>query len=301
MTSEQHPAGYTPHESELHKQHFHEQKSHAVNAACAIFGFDGVELRLLLFKRAREPFEGKWELPGGRLSHDESAENCIKRELHDTLGLSPKLLRQVQTFSNHPDNPDGKGITVLFYKLINPEKFSGIIFKGGEKYSDAQWFVLNRPIRKEFMYFDHLDLVSAFVEKLKIDLRHFPVAFELLDEQFTIKQLQTVYEEILNKKFDRANFHKKMVGISDRPEPRQEFFYNTMRLEMHRIYPNERVAAAKRGDESESPGELRKNRGILIDTGEVVKGVRHKPAKIYMFDRARWDELMKKGGFTFDF
>lgn len=301
MTSEQHPSGINTHESELNKPHIHEQRSHSVNAACAIFGFDGVELRLLLFKRVQEPFAGKWELPGGRLHHDESAENCLIRELHDTLGLSVNLFRQVQTISNHPDHPHGKGITVLFYMLVNPEKFSEIIFKGGENFADAQWFVLNRPIRKEFMYFDHLDLISASIEKLKMDLRHFPVAFELLDEQFTIKQLQTVYEQILNKKFDRANFHKKMVGISERPEPRQEFFYNTMRMEMHRIYPNERVAAAKRGDEADSLREMRKNRGILIDTGEVVKGVRHKPAKIYMFDRARWDELMKKGGYTFDF
>lgn len=273
----------------------------SINAVCSVFGFDGIELRLLLFKRGIEPYIGKWELPGGMLQQDDSAENFLKKELAEKLGLSGINLRQVQTYTNHPEDPRGRGITLQFYLLVNPENFSEIIFKGSEEYTDAQWFVLNRPIRKEFMFFDHQDHINTSVEKLKQDIRNFPVAFDLLDEQFTIKQLQTVYEQILNKKFDRGNFHKKMVGISGNPAPRQESFYNTMRLEMLRIYPNERRQSGRERDDADSLRELRKNRGILIDTGEVVKGVRHKPAKIYMFDRARWDELMKKGGYTFDF
>ncbi len=56
------------------------------------------------------------------------------------------------------------------------------------------------------------DAIIKAKESVALTLNKEPVAFELLDERFTIKQLQTIYEILLNIEFDRANFHKKMVG-----------------------------------------------------------------------------------------
>ena len=247
----------------------------ALTSDCVVFGFDGDNLNILLVQRGVEPFKESWALPGGFLKMDETTEECAERELEEETGISGVFMRQIKTFSSLDRDPRGRVITIAYYALINPYLFNRVKVTGGDDIADAGWFPIENVLANTSLAFDHYEIIAAAIEKLRHEIRHYPIAFELLDRYFTIKQLQTVYESILNTKFDRGNFHKKMVGRA------------------------ENVTSKQSGTKPRK--ELRKNTGVLIDSGEVVSGAKHKPAKIYSFDRTRFEELVEKADFTFDF
>ncbi|MBI3235001.1 MAG: NUDIX hydrolase, partial [Bacteroidetes bacterium] len=72
----------------------YEYERPALATDCVIFGFDGGELKLLLLKREKEPFENKWALPGGFVFMDETTEACAKRILLEKAGLKNVFIEQ---------------------------------------------------------------------------------------------------------------------------------------------------------------------------------------------------------------
>jgi len=273
-------------ESRIAKGYTYNYPRPAVTSDCVVFGFDSIDLNILLVKRGIEPFKGEWALPGGFLHMDETSEECAARELQEETGASDLILKQVSTFSTIDRDPRGRVISVAFYALANPYKISKMVIKGGDDASDAKWVSLKEIQDKMKLAFDHNKIVESALRKLRIDLRNQPVAFSLLNKKFTIKQLQSVYEQILGKSFDRGNFHKKMVGI------RQDS--NDSITVLGEIEPT----YSKRQNEIL---QKRKNLGVVTDTGEVVSGVKHKPAKLYTLNPEKFEEINENEDFYFDF
>ena len=89
--------------------------------------------------------------------------------------------------------------------------------QGGDDAAKAQWFALNEVPR---LAFDHDYILRKTMQKLREDIHFEPIGFGLLDEQFTIPELQRLYEAILGVQFDRRNFYKKILqtGILDEVE-----------------------------------------------------------------------------------
>lgn len=181
----------------------------AVATDCVVFGFDGHELKILLIERGVEPFKGTWALPGGFLRMDETAEQCALRELSEETGLNLNYLKQLGTFSDVNRDPRERVISIAFYALA---KKSDV--QGGDDAKQAQWFAINEVPR---LAFDHDYILRKAMEKLREDIHFEPIGFGLLDTEFTMSELQRLYEAILGVNFDRRNFHKKMLqtGILD--------------------------------------------------------------------------------------
>src|SRR5262245_1582066 len=78
----------------------------------AIFTVQEARLELLLIRMKREPFTGKWALPGGRIRGDETVEEAAARELHEKAGLSDVYLEQLYTFSDPDRDPGARCISV---------------------------------------------------------------------------------------------------------------------------------------------------------------------------------------------
>lgn len=175
----------------------------AVAADCVVFGFDGRELQVLLIERGLYPFKGCWAFPGGFMKIDESAEDCARRELREETSLHVQLLKQLGTFSAVHRDPRERVISVAFYALVQP---SDVV--GGDDASRAKWFPL-RDVPQ--LAFDHDYILRKALQKLKEDIYFEPVGFELLDREFTMAELQRLYEAILGVHFDRRNFEKKML------------------------------------------------------------------------------------------
>ena len=84
----------------------------AVTADCVIFGFDGLNLKVLLIQRGIEPFKGRWAFPGGFMQMDETIEECARRELREETGLVVNTVEQFHTFSDVNRDPRERVLTV---------------------------------------------------------------------------------------------------------------------------------------------------------------------------------------------
>lgn len=175
----------------------------SVTTDCVIFGFDGNQLQVLLIERGIEPFKGKWAFPGGFLNMDETAEEGALRELKEETGLENAYIEQFNTYSDPGRDPRERVITIAHYALVRIQEV-----KGGDDAAKAQWFPIDKVPQ---LAFDHDRILRDAMKKLRERIHFEPIGFELLPEKFTMKDLQVLYESILDVKFDRRNFAKKML------------------------------------------------------------------------------------------
>lgn len=177
----------------------------ALTADCVIFGFDGHDIKVLLIERGYEPYKGMWALPGGFMNINETIEQAATRELHEETGLHGIYLTQFKVFSGVKRDPRERVVTVAFIALVRPELYC---LAAGSDASDARWFNLDflPP-----MAFDHNEIIDEAHIHLCEQLQTKPIAFELLNKQFTMSELQRVYEAITGKRYDRRNFQRKAI------------------------------------------------------------------------------------------
>lgn len=190
------------------KKFSYEYPHPAVTVDCVIFGFDGEHLNILLIERGIEPFKGCWAIPGGFIRMDETAEEAANRELQEETGVKDVFMEQLKAFSGVYRDPRERVITIAFYALIKQSDYKVI---GGDDASKAQWFKLNEIPE---LAFDHDIIIREAITQLKEKIHFEPIGFELLGHKFTMTQLQTLYEAIMDTKFDRRNFNKKMISLN---------------------------------------------------------------------------------------
>ena len=120
-------------------------------------------------------------------------------------------------FSKPDRDPRERVITIAFYALVKPSEVHG-----GDDADEAAWFPIDDLPQ---LAFDHADIIHSALERLKRDIHFEPIGFDLLDEEFTIPDLQRLYEIILGVKFDRRNFQRKILssGILEEAEEPVEF------------------------------------------------------------------------------
>lgn len=175
---------------------------------CVIFGFDKGELKALLIKRNTEPDFGKLALPGGFVYIDEDLDAAPLRRLYDMTGLTDIYMKQVGTFGKTDRYPLRRVITVVYYALVRVSNYS---IKLGQDASEAYWVSVNDI---PALAFDHRDLFDAAFSKLQEQVRIDPVIFNLLPKEFSLSDLQDVYEAITMQKFDKRNFRKKVLAFN---------------------------------------------------------------------------------------
>lgn len=173
---------------------------------CIIFGFDKEGLKILLIKRDFEPEKGKWSLMGGFLKRHEDLDETANRVLKELTGLNEVYLEQLYGFSKVDRDPVERTVSVAYYALINIEDHSKAL---SQKYS-AKWFSLSDVPN---LIFDHQKMVDKAILRLRYRTSTKPIGFELLPEKFTMKQLQKLYEAILDEKLDKRNFINKINGL----------------------------------------------------------------------------------------
>ena len=184
------------------KRYCYDYPRPSVTTDCVIFGFDGTRLRVLLVERGIEPFKGRWAFPGGFLQMEESAEEGALRELQEETGLKDAYIRQFHAFSDPGRDPRGRVLTIAYYALVKMQEV-----KGGDDAARAEWFALDEV---PSLAFDHDLMLRTALKELRRQIHFEPIGFELLNDKFTIKELQLLYEAILDVRFDRRNFYNKL-------------------------------------------------------------------------------------------
>ncbi|OAV45747.1 hypothetical protein A3850_000925 [Lewinella sp. 4G2] len=178
----------------------------AITADCAIFGFSEGDLRVLLVRRAVEPFSGEWVLPGGAMQAKETLEETANRVLRDLVNVENVPMQQVATYSQVGRHPVRRVITCSFFALVSPESHEPIALNYLDK---VMWCKLDEL---PTLGFDHREILDDAHEALKTELRAQPLAFHLLPANFTLKEAQEVYESILGEELDRRNFRRKILS-----------------------------------------------------------------------------------------
>jgi len=172
----------------------------AVATDLVVFAFDGNALRLLIARRAKEPFAGHWALPGGFLEHDETLEACARRELREETGVELRRLDQLAAFSAPGRDPRGDVVSVAFVALVRANQQAPA---AGSDASDAAWHEVDALPK---LAFDHDQIVQAARQRLAQALYTTTAAFDLLPHSFTLAEAQTVFERVSGTPIDKRNF-----------------------------------------------------------------------------------------------
>lgn len=180
-----------------------------VTVDIVIFTIRDRALQVLLVKRGVPPYKGQYAIPGGFIHEDESLEEAAERELYEETGVRNVFLEQLYTFGDPKRDPRGRVVTVAYYALISSEKLALV---AGADAAEAKWFPRNDP---PALAFDHKHILGYAVERLRNKLEYTTVGFQLLPRKFTLSELQTVYEAILERRLDKRNFRRKiaLLGI----------------------------------------------------------------------------------------
>lgn len=179
-----------------------------VTVDCVIFGLDqSSELRVLLIKRAYEPFKDRWAIPGGFIKKGETLEAAARRELEEETGVKDIFIEQLYTFGSLERDPRGQVISVAYFALINLEEHPT---SAATDATEAQWFKLSEC---PDLPFDHNRILETAIKRLDAKVRYQPIGFELLPEKFTLSELQKLYETILGRALNRRNFRSKILKM----------------------------------------------------------------------------------------
>ncbi|MEM8894847.1 MAG: NUDIX domain-containing protein [Bacteroidota bacterium] len=175
---------------------------------CVIVGFTQDGLQILLVEHAEGISKGKWALPGGWIKYNEGLDNAAHRILRDLTGVEEIFLEQLKAFGSLDRYPTNRVITIAYYSLVRPDAYN---INPGFTASDAKWYNLSEI---EKLPYDHQQIVDFCKQQLKYKVRHEPIGFNLLPEKFTLFQLQSLYESILETTLDKPNFRRKIMKMN---------------------------------------------------------------------------------------
>ena len=218
----------------------------ALTVDVVVFALDDEDLKVMLIQRDLAPYAGQWALPGGFVRVDETLDDAARRELQEETGLKEIFLEQLYTFGAVKRDPRERVVTIAYYALVN---LVGHDVHASTDARNAAWFPINDLPK---LAFDHDHILKAAYDRLRGKVRYQPIGFELLPEKFTLRQLQHLYEVILDRELDKRNFRKKVLSM-----------------------------------------------GIVKETSDIEKDVAHRAARLFRFDKHKYDRLMKQG-FNFE-
>lgn len=180
-------------------------------------------LWLPLVRRLREPYKGQWALPGGPLQPDMSLEEAAGYTLQRATGLVPGYLEQLYAFGDVHRTPDYKimregGSLPVPAEEDQHERVVSVIYWASipqtevnrtRVHENIRWFPIDElPI----LAFDHNEIVEYALYRLQNKVEYSRIAHSFLGEEFTLAQLREVYEAILGRALDPANFRRQIAA-----------------------------------------------------------------------------------------
>lgn len=179
----------------------------AVTTDIVLFTVTNGKLRVLLIERGEEPFKGEWAVPGGFLQMNEDLDACAARELMEETGVSDVYLEQLGTFGAVNRDPRERVISVAYYALVPADN---ITLSAGTDASKAEWHDIDDL---PALAFDHAKVLSAAQERLSAKMDYSTIGLQFMGGEFTLTEVQTIYEVAAGKGLDKRNFRKWILGL----------------------------------------------------------------------------------------
>jgi 8-oxo-dGTP diphosphatase len=192
---------------------------------CVIFGFHNQQLKVLLLKLKNLDL---WALPGGYVEQSEGIDDAAQRILEERTGLRDIYLEQFRVFGSadrstkefiqkimevhHPESMNDpwvlqRYVSIGYYALVD---FSKVNPTPDFLSEYCEWFEMKQLPK---LAFDHREIIQKALETLRITLDSKLVGSNLLPETFTMMELQSLYETILETPLRRNNFQRKMLSL----------------------------------------------------------------------------------------
>ncbi len=184
----------------------------AVDAVCFRFKNNTLEILLGKINSANNVFNGKWANIGGLIRVNETADEAVSRLLSQKAGIDKIYKEQLYTFSEVDRDPRGRVVSVAYVALANDEIKQNI----DTAQLETKWF----PVRNlPKLAYDHDLIVSMAINRLSSKIQYTDISRYLMGNEFTLSDLQKVYEAISGEVMDKRNFRKKILN--------QDIIYST--------------------------------------------------------------------------
>jgi 8-oxo-dGTP diphosphatase len=179
-----------------------------------VFGFNQGELKVLLLKMINDD---KWILPGGYVHKDENLDEAVYRVLQERTGVQKIFLEQFATFGKVNRTEDyfkeydndlwhkQRFISTCYYALVDFEQVKPV----ADEFSEVcAW----QPVyAAPEMVMDHRQILDMALQVLRERLNYKPIGYNLLQQEFTLTELQNLYEVILGVTLNRGNFYRRIM------------------------------------------------------------------------------------------
>ena len=177
-----------------------------VSVDCIILGFQDKEINVLIVKRKFNPLRGKRSLMGGFVQKHESLNEAVARVVAGYTGVENVHMEQVGAYGEVNRDPGGRVVSVVYYVLIDMHQFDEQL----KERHNTEWVNIKNvgPL-----ILDHRQFLDDSLRHLRQRSATHPVGFNLLPEQFTLPQLQSLYEAIYAREMDKRNFRKKILEM----------------------------------------------------------------------------------------
>ena len=183
-------------------------KKQGIHVITALFTIEQGITKVLLIKRKNEPFLGDWVLTGGALCNNEDLEAGALRELEEKTGITGVDIKQFKAFGKVDRSPVMRMVAVGFIGIIDSKRVH--LLRETKNTSNADWFPIDKipPLG-----YDHEEILHDAIIELRKQIVKSNILKSLFPDGVTMPELQKTYEAILDKKFDRRNFRKKMLNL----------------------------------------------------------------------------------------
>jgi len=185
----------------------YEYERPALTVDIIVFTIIKDNLNILLIKRKNKPYKNKWALPGGFVDSKENIKKAAIRELEEETNIITNNLYEFKVFGDYGRDPRGWTVTIPYICFVK----NNINIKAKSDAKNIRFFEINKL---PDLAFDHNIIIKEALFSLEIILFSTIIAKELLNETFSINEIKTLYEKILNKTYSILDFEKKIFAFN---------------------------------------------------------------------------------------
>ena len=198
-----------PSSNQASSQYCYDYPRPSVTVDIILFTFHDNDLKVLLIERMHAPFAKTWALPGGFVEIDEDLEDAALRELAEETNVTEVYLEQLYTFGEPNRDPRTRVITVAYFALLSADQVAKLQIQGASDAANARWWSMYALPQ---LAFDHDRILHYALQRLRWKLEWTGLGFLLLPKEFTLSELQKVYEIVLHEPLDKRNFRRKILA-----------------------------------------------------------------------------------------
>lgn len=181
-----------------------------VRIELALLAVDGGGLQVLLGKRKEAPFAGRWALPGGalRIEFDADLGAACRRVARERLGLDLPAASQLCTTGGRARDPRAPwALAVVYRSTTTPGRFA---VEPGKRLTDLRWADAVAAAQDPGLAFDHAAVIGQAIDRLREDVAALRFPIGLIEEPFTLTDLQSVSAAVLGRPVDKASFRRRV-------------------------------------------------------------------------------------------